>query len=273
MDDKNTPKNTPKNTFQVVSEYVQALVSAVLLAILIRGFVFEPFKIPSESMVPTLMIGDHIFVARYKYGLRIPFTKIWIKEFDDPQRGDVVVFNFPDDEDIDFIKRVVGVPGDRIVIKAGKLFVNDKETLIQDFYIKGQNAQNNCVVDLTDNSKKVVPNPFKKIPYFSKHRLFQQQIETFESGQVHTIQRSRQHPVEMEFETIVPARSYFVMGDNRDESHDSRFWGFVPRENLKGKAQYIWLSLNHEQTGCAYNAISPRLLPNIRWDRFGREII
>src|SRR3989344_3536314 len=104
-----------KNSLQIISEYIQALVAAVILAVLIRGFVYEPFKIPSESMVPTLLVGDHIFVARYKYGLRVPFTKIWLKEFDGPKRGDVMVFSYPEDEDVDFIKRVVGLPGDKIV--------------------------------------------------------------------------------------------------------------------------------------------------------------
>src|SRR3989339_2044936 len=123
---QNTPKNPgeKKSPFHIVAEYAQALVGAIILAILIRGFLVEPFKIPSESMVPTLLVGDHIFVARYFYGLRIPFTKKWVTEFKEPQRGDVVVFSYPEDEDVDFIKRVVAVPGDTITFDQGVLYVN-----------------------------------------------------------------------------------------------------------------------------------------------------
>lgn len=264
-----------KNTFQVVAEYIQALLGAVILAILIRGFVFEPFKIPSESMVPTLLVGDHIFVARYEYGLRVPFTEIWLKEFEDPKRGDVVVFNFPEDDDVDFIKRVVGVPGDRIAMKAGQLYVNDVPTEIKPFAIAKSNDVNRCVMDLTAESDAFFPKEFLKFPHYLKHAKFAQKVETFSNGQVHMIQNLRDRIDDdrgADFEVIVPPRNFFVMGDNRDQSHDSRFWGFVPREKLKGKAKYIWLSLNHERTACSYNFIPPEIFPNIRWDRFGRKI-
>lgn len=262
----------PKNTFQVVAEYVQALIGAVLLAILIRGFVFEPFKIPSESMVPTLLVGDHIFVARYKYGLRVPFTKIWLKEFDGPQRGDVVVFNYPADEDVDFIKRVVGLPGDTVAMKDGKLLVNGKEIGKKQFYLQGKNKDNACVMDVSERTDKFFPKEFKKFPYYLKYSKFEKFVETFGDGEQHMMQRSILEPNDIDFEIKVPERQYFVMGDNRDHSLDSRIWGMVPRENLKGKAIYIWLSLNHERTSCAYNFISPDVFSNVRWDRFGREI-
>lgn len=265
--------DSKKNTFQVVSEYIQALVGAVVLAVLIRGFVFEPFKIPSESMVPTLLVGDHIFVARYQYGLRIPFTKIWIKEFDDPKRGDVVVFNYPEDEDVDFIKRIVGLPGDKVAVKEGVLYVNDKEMTDQEFYPQAQNDEDACVMDLTAESEKIFPDGFKKFPFFLKHKRFVQMLETFDNKRTHMIQRSINNPVDYDFEFSVPSRSFFVMGDNRDQSQDSRFWGIVPRENLKGKAIYIWLSLNNEKTECRYNFLHTDFLPGVRWDRFGRKII
>jgi len=262
-----------KNFLQVLSEYVQALIGAIILAILIRGFVFEPFKIPSESMVPTLLVGDHIFVARYKYGLRIPFTKKWLTEFDGPKRGDVVVFNFPEDEDIDFIKRVVGLPGDKIVIKEGNLYINDKLITEENFYIQKQDSENNCVMDLQKESLTIFPKDFLKFPHYLKYNKFQQALESFGEGEIHMVQHSIENPQNLEVEITVPERSYFVMGDNRDQSRDSRFWGFVPRENLKGKSIYIWLSLNHDRTHCEYNFVSPRIFPNVRWDRFGRRII
>lgn len=264
-----------KNTLQVIGEYVQALFGAVFLALLIRGFVFEPFKIPSESMVPTLLVGDHIFVARYEYGLRVPFTKLWLKEFDDPKHGDVVVFSFPDDEDVDFIKRVVGVPGDKISMKAGVLYVNDVATDLKTFTLGEAKADNRCVMDLTKEADQIFPADFRDFPFYLKHNKFNQQLETFDNGNVHMIQQLKDKLVDelgADFELVVPERSFFVMGDNRDQSHDSRMWGFVPRENLKGKAKYIWLSLDHERTHCAYNIIPPEVFPSVRWDRFGRKI-
>jgi len=260
-----------KNTFQVVAEYLQALLGAVLLAVLIRGFVFEPFKIPSESMVPTLLVGDHIFVARYKYGLRVPFTKYWITEFDDPQRGDVVVFTYPEDEDLDFIKRVVGIPGDEISMKDGVFTVNGKIVDYKSFTPLKKDVENNCVMSVSDG--ETFPNELKKFPYYLKHKKFDQSLETIPGGPVHMVQHSKENPKNMDFDFTVPERSYYVMGDNRDQSHDSRFWGVVKREYLKGKAIYIWLSLNHEKTQCEYNFFEPGFFPNVRWDRFGRDII
>lgn len=262
-----------KNSLQIISEYIQALVSAVILAVLIRGFVYEPFKIPSESMVPTLLVGDHIFVARYKYGLRVPFTKIWLKELADPERGDVVVFSYPEDEDVDFIKRVVGLPGDKISMQGGKLFVNGQEVTTEDFLPIGQNEDNNCVMDLSPLSGGILPSSFKPFPYYGDFHQFDQKLETFPENTTHLIQRSKYIPRVDEFEFTVPERSFFVMGDNRDQSQDSRFWGVVPRENLKGKAIYIWLSLNNQDVACQYNFLHTQFLPGIRWDRFGRKII
>lgn len=262
-----------KTLFQIIAEYIQALIGAVLLAVLIRGFVFEPFKIPSESMVPTLLVGDHIFVARYQYGLRVPFTKLWLTEFDGPKRGDVVVFSFPEDESVDFIKRVVGVPGDRIAMHGGVLTVNGEPVRERFFEPLKPKASNKCVMELAPSSRSIFPDDLLEFPYYLKYRKFQQALERLPGGPVHMIQHSRENPNNIEFEITVPERSYFVMGDNRDQSHDSRMWGMVPRENLKGKAVYIWLSLDHERNRCPYNFIDPRIFPNIRWDRFGRKII
>lgn len=262
-----------KNSLQIISEYIQALVAAVVLAVIIRGFVYEPFKIPSESMVPTLLVGDHIFVARYKYGLRVPFTKIWLKEFAGPKRGDVAVFSYPEDEDVDFIKRVVGLPGDKIGMHEGKLLVNDQEVTTEDFLPIGQNEDDHCVQDLSPLSASVLPQPFKPFPYYGDFHQFDQKVETFPSHNQHMIQRSKYNPRVDDFEYTVPERSYFVMGDNRDQSQDSRFWGIVPRENLKGQAIYIWISLNNQDVTCRYNFLHTGFLPGVRWDRFGRKII
>jgi signal peptidase I len=279
---KQSKEKVKKTSGQIVKEYAQALFYAVLLAIVIRGFLFEPFKIPSESMLPTLLVGDHIFVKRFAYGLRVPFTKYWLTEFDGPQRGDIVVFNYPENERIDFIKRVMGLPGDTITMKDGVLFINGKEIIYQSFEPTKATEANACVMSLSDDSQKIVPKNLQPFPFFLKNKRFEEKLETLDNGLVHMVQRSRDNPINMNFEITVPERSYFVMGDNRDLSHDSRFWGFVPRENLKGKAIYIWLALDNEKTHCAGNFFEPFyvnvgqtkiLIPNVRWDRFGREII
>lgn len=266
---KKKPAKSEKGTGETVLEYVQALFGAIVLAVLIRGFVFEPFKIPSESMMPTLLVGDHIFVKRFAYGLRVPFTKKWITEFGDPERGDVVVFSFPQDESVDFIKRVVGVPGDKIVMKSGVLFVNGKEVENHDVTLDSTNPENRCWMQLDEASAQILPKGFEPYPYYRMIQSFQPKVEKFENGQTHYTQRSKVAPRDTDGEWVVGPREFFVMGDNRDHSEDSRFWGFVPRANLKGKAEFIWLSLNYEGVQCPTDF----LFFKVRWDRFGREII
>jgi signal peptidase I len=251
----------PKNGLEVVSEYIQALVGALVLAVLIRGFLFEPFKIPSESMVPTLLVGDHIFVERFKYGLRIPWTKKWLTEFDDPKRGDVVVFSYPQDEDVDFIKRIIGIPGDTVRVTPDKVFVNGKELDQKDFMVDGLNPDNNRLMVLTPEAERTVPDYLKPFPYYREYRNYDHKIESLDDDKTfHYAQRSKIMRREKDEEFVVPPRNFFVMGDNRDESQDSRFWGFVPRENFKGKAIFIWLSLDNDRGW-------------FRWNRFGRKII
>lgn len=266
---KSAASEAPKNKLEVVVEYIQALFGAIVLAVLIRGFVFEPFKIPSESMVPTLLVGDHIFVKRYAYGLRVPFTKKWLTEFGDPKRGDVVVFSFPEDEDVDFIKRVVGVPGDKVAMQAGQLFLNGEKIGFKDIGLEGKDPDNRCHMKLGAETAASLSDKFKPYPYYKNIRSFEPRLETFPAGRGHLTQRSKVMPIDSDFELTVPPRNFFVLGDNRDQSQDSRFWGFVPRENLKGKAEYVWLSLNYEGVSCPTDVGFFK----IRWDRFGRKII
>lgn len=279
---KKPKEKVKKTTGQIIKEYAQALFYAVLLAIVIRGFLFEPFKIPSESMVPTLLVGDHIFVKRFIYGLRVPFTKFWLTEFDGPKHGDVVVFNYPENERVDYIKRVIGLPGDVVAMKEGELFINGQPLPSQVYEVTKASPDDACVMNLKPEAENILSADMKPFPFFMKNKKFTQKIETMDNGLRHMVQRSLDQPVNMNFDIKVPPRSYFVMGDNRDLSYDSRFWGFVPRENLKGKAIRIWLSLDNEKTHCAGNFFDPFyvnvgktkvLVPNIRWDRFGRKII
>ena len=190
-------------------ENVEAIFIAIILALFIRTFVVQAFKIPSGSMKPTLQIGDHILVNKFIYGVKIPYIDKMIIPYKNPDHGDIIVFKYPEDPDKDFIKRVVGVPGDMIKIINKKVYVND------------------------------VPIAHD-LGVHSDSRILSDQIN----------QRDNFGPV------TVPADSYFVMGDNRDNSYDSRFWGFVGQQAIKGKAFIIYWSWDSDNFG-------------VRWRRTG----
>jgi len=187
----------PKKPFW--REYGESLFIAIILALVLRAFLVQAFSIPSGSMQPTLLIGDYLLVSKFSYGIRNPFTnKVWIP-ISSPERGDVVVFIFPQDPSKDYIKRVIGLPGDRIQIVNKKLYINGKQ------YKTPQAVYDDPLM---------IPPP---------------------QGPADST-RDNLGPV------VVPANSYFCMGDNRDHSYDSRFWGFVPMDNLRGKAIIIYFS-------------------------------
>lgn len=193
----------------------------LLLIFSIRWILVEPFVIPSESMMPNLMVHDHILVSKFEYGLKAPFGDRWLLRYKSPKRGDIVVFRYPENRDVFFIKRLIGLPGDKVSVQNGQITINNKPWTI------GGIGKNSFEDDENYN-------------YF---------IETIadlpdDEGAEHLIRlfADQEHvdPVEKNF--VVPENSYFVMGDNRDQSHDSRFWGFVPAKYLVGRALYIWLS-------------------------------
>jgi signal peptidase I len=225
---------------QAQRDLLKAIFYCLLVVVVVRSFVFEPFRIPSSSMVPTLKIGDHIFVSKFSYGLSVPFTKIEFVSFRQPKRGDVIVFLWPRDESLHYVKRVIGVPGDLIEVKG------------RDVWINGQLAPKEKATSLPQ-TEDVFDKDFDEGDYFNE------KLETVN----HLIRHdSNKQPMGHEarpFKETVPKDHYFVMGDNRDDSSDSRSWGFVPKENVKGKAQLIWLSL--DQAG-AWNK-----LRRIRWSR------
>lgn len=230
-------------------EYVEALLIAALIAFTIRAFVFEAFKIPSGSMIPTLSVGDHIFVNKYTYGLRIPFTKIHFIDNNLPKRGEVVVFIYPVDNDKDFIKRVVGIPGDKVRLEGSDVFINGEKVV-------------HTLLDVQtdpDNPKKLLlkNSITRSIPYVRGWETFDFYEEVID-GHPHIVQYEK-YASRVPQEFVVPEGNYFVMGDNRDNSADSREWGFVPFENLKGRAMFVWLSLDKDQGG-------------IRWNEFGRWV-
>ncbi|MBJ93851.1 MAG: signal peptidase I [Rickettsiales bacterium] len=231
----------------VLREYLEAIGIALAVALLLRFFVVEAFKIPSGSMVETLAIGDFIFVNKMAYraevpytalSVRVPFGGTTIKEWSKPERGEVIVFRFPTDQKVDYIKRVVGVPGDLIEIRDNQLLVNGKT------YTRSYQG---------------------KVSYQDQHCRFHSASRYLEDdGQV-------KYPVLLSegsnpFEDFGPVRvkddHLFMMGDNRDNSSDSRAWGQVPIELVKGRAMFVWLSLDR----CA--ALSGR----VRTERFGQAV-
>ena len=205
-DDKSKTKEKTKSN---VKEYIESIIIAILIALFIRTFIICAYKIPSRSMVETLLVGDHILVNKFLYGVKIPLLRNTIIPVREPKRGEIVVFIFPNDRSKDFIKRVIGVGGDTIEIKNKKIFINGKE-------------------------------------YSDSYGIYSDNI----------IYPATMQPRDNYGPVTVPKNSIFVMGDNRDESLDSRFWGFVNLKDVEGKAFIIYWSWNHEDH-------------NLRWQRIG----
>ena len=200
-----------------VVEYARSFFPVFLAVFVIRSFVVEPFRIPSGSMMPTLLIGDFIAVSKFSYGIRLPVTNRKVFEVGRPERGDVAVFRYPVDGETIFIKRIVGLPGDRVRYDRDKrLFVNERET--------AQGASG--TYEGTGSGSHMTGA--RRRP----ERL---------GGRTHEVLYRPGLP-SLEGEWTVPEGHYFVLGDNRDKSHDSRFWGFVPAENLVGPASVIWMN-------------------------------
>ena len=218
------------STKSIIREYAEALIIAIILALTIRVFVVQAFKIPSGSMIPTLLIGDHILVSKLAYGFQLPkdcefqlafppatcFSSTVVMNFSSPERGDVIVFRYPEDENKDFIKRVVGTPGDVIEIRNKQVFVNGEEFIDKDF------------------TQRVDPG----------------------------IIDGRINPRDNLGPLTVPAESFFVMGDNRDQSLDSRFWGFVKMNKIKGRAFLVYWSWKGHGSWTDW----------VRWNRIGTSI-
>ena len=214
-------------------EYPKSFFPVILIVFLLRSFLVEPFKIPTGSMVPTLLVGDFILVSKFAYGIRLPLLNKKILSIGDPHRGDVMVFRYPVDPSVDYIKRVVGLPGDKIAYENKRLTING------------------------------VPQPRKQVAdYLNRERVhYSSQFEETLGGVEHAILQESDTPAAVPFTQPFPFREncnynaegvtctvppghYFVMGDNRDNSADSRVWGFVPDENIVGKAFFIWFNFS-----------------------------
>ncbi|MBI4636926.1 MAG: signal peptidase I [Candidatus Rokubacteria bacterium] len=198
------PVDAVRRRKSLVREYVEAIGIAILLALVIRTLVVQAFTIPSGSMMNTLVVGDYILVNKFLYGPEVPFTDRRVPGIRLPQRGDIIVFKYPQDEKRDFIKRIVAVPGDRVLIRGQRVHVNGNP--LDEPYVKFTSAS------------------------------WSQSANASYCGYAYGCEP-----------TIVPADSYFVMGDNRDNSQDSRYWGFVKREKIKGKAFLIYWSWDSER--------------------------
>jgi signal peptidase I len=209
-----------------VREYTESIAVAVLIALFLRAFVVEAFKIPSGSMIPTLQVGDHIFVNKFVYGIRIPWTNYkFATGYRKPRRGEVIVFIYPKEPDKDFIKRIVAVEGDTVEIKDNVLYVNGKA-------VPREHVAGDCIYEDYE----------EMMGQWEERRCdaFQETLEASHFTTIYnvtTAQVPRSWPLQK-----VPSRSVFVMGDNRDNSHDSRYWGFVPFDLIKGRAMVIWWS-------------------------------
>lgn len=197
-----------KNKKSKTWELVETIITAVVLALLIRAFIIQAFKIPSGSMIPTLLIGDHVLVNKFIYGVKIPFTDNRVLVFKKPGKGDIIVFKFPKDASKDFIKRVMAVEGDKIESRNKVIYINDKPV-------------NEAYSHYSDNN--VLPQAINPRDNFGPF--------------------------------TVPEGKYFVMGDNRDQSNDSRYWGYVDFKDVKGKALILYWSWDNSKNWVRFNRI------------------
>ncbi len=220
----------PAPRMSKLADYSKSFFPVLLLVFLLRAFIAEPFRIPSGSMRPGLVEGDFILVNKFVYGLKLPLTGTKLLKTGKPHRGDVLVFRSPEDTSIDYIKRVVGLPGDKVKVKDKVVYINGEAVNLE--YI-----ETSYDTDISGIARKV--KHYKEKLNSNKHSIF---VSPYAQGDYE--------------ETIVPQGHYFVMGDNRDMSRDSRIWGFVPEKLVLGKAFFIWLSFDMTKK-------------DVRWSRVG----
>lgn len=213
------------------------------VVLVVRSFLYEPFNIPSESMNPTLETGDFILVNKYAYGVRLPLINTKFLDTGEPQRGDVAVFRYPKEPRISYIKRIIGIPGDHIVFRAGVVYINGER---QPYRIGQTGSIQAKYLESMGTEKNVTLSVQKWVVNIGEHRFITQYVDVQQKAIpaqqfVNQLQQKIPLSLQQEWEVVVPEGQYFAMGDNRDQSADSRYWGFVPEENLTGRAMYIWM--------------------------------
>jgi signal peptidase I len=229
---------------RLLREYTESLIVAVCLALVLRFFVISAYKIPTGSMLPTLKVGDFIFAYKLPYGFPIPFSggERWSARL--PERGDVVVFRYPGNANVNYVKRVVGLPGDRIAIKDKKLFINDIEA----------------------ERRPLDPKIISDVPSAEMYSVYDESFGRLTANPPHTIMSSVDSKADRFGPVVVPPGQIFVLGDNRDSSDDSRYWGTVPVSHLEGRVIMVWLSLDW------MNLWGGEALPHVRWERLFKKV-
>lgn len=212
----------------IIVEYAKSFFPVLLAVMVLRSFLYEPFRIPSGSMMPTLLVGDFILVNKYDYGLRLPVLHTKITSGDKPKRGDVAVFRYPKNESLDYIKRIIGLPGDHISYYNRRITVNGKQlgTELLETY-QGLGESSDLLINQGCDHVKAKCKVFNEQTGEVSYTMMNDPGVGYRGGD--------------DGELFVPPGHYFVMGDNRDHSNDSRYWGFVPEENLVGKAVMVWM--------------------------------
>ncbi len=254
METKNEAEVKTENKWdkkKIIKE-VRSIIILVIVVFSLRSMFFEPFRIPTGSMIPTFMIGDFILVNKFAYGLKLPFSEmftnpIFITASQEPKRGDIIVFKYPGNPDINYIKRLIGIPGDEIEIIDKVVYINDRPLIA----IKFDGSE--IMQDMDDKFKPYDLEFFKSETGNHKHII--QQVAGVYENQGSNVPKF-----------VVPPNKYFAMGDNRDFSADSRFWGFVPAENIKGRAMLVWFSFAFPDETTAGSTFK------LRWNRIGKMV-
>ncbi len=239
----------------IAVEYARQFFPVLFIVLLLRSFIFEPFRIPSGSMIPTLLVGDFILVSKFSYGVRLPVIHTKIIDTGKPKNGDVAVFRFPDDPKVDYIKRVIGIPGDKITLRGKELLVNGELVELSEEEAYVMPGTDDIMIGASRRTEVLEGREYDILVVDSSNRrgmpLPSRNLGIGDGDLV-----LNNAGAITEYSVTVPEGSYFMLGDNRDRSNDSRYWGFVPEANLVGKAKYVWMHWNK----------------GILWSRLGERI-